>query len=245
MSNGEFRVSNFARWSPHSTVAIRSSKFETVMVTIIDYGIGNLRSIEKAFQRVGADVLRTDEPNAVRDAERLVLPGVGAFGACIDEIRVRDLERPIMDAINAGTPFLGVCVGMQLLFESGHEKGVHEGLGVLSGRVVHFHDAAERHSEDRVIPHMGWNAIEPTRSHSLFDGLEEPTYVYFVHSYHAEADDSSDVLATCTYGHDFPAVVQQENVHGVQFHPEKSQAAGLRLLENFATLPHPDLAASS
>lgn len=215
------------------------------MVTIVDYGIGNLRSIEKAFQRVNADVRRTDDPNAVRDAERLVLPGVGAFGACIDEIRARNLERPLLDAIHAGTPFLGVCVGMQLLFESGHEKGVHEGLGVLSGRVVHFHDAPESGADDLVVPHMGWNAIEPTRSHPLFDGVEKPMYVYFVHSYHAVADDPSDVLARCTYGHDFPAMVQQGNVHGVQFHPEKSQAAGLRMLENFATLPRPELAASS
>jgi len=209
------------------------------MVTIIDYGIGNLRSIEKAFQRVGADVHRTDDPQAVREAERLVLPGVGAFGACIAEIRRRDLEAPILDAIDRGTPFLGVCVGMQLLFETGHEKGVHEGLGVLPGRVEHFHDAADGSTDDLVVPHMGWNAIDPTRDHPLLDGMDDPAYVYFVHSYHPVADESDDVLATANYGHDFPAVVQRANVHGVQFHPEKSQSAGLRLLENFATLPTP------
>jgi glutamine amidotransferase len=206
------------------------------MVTIIDYGIGNLRSIEKALQRVGSDVLRTDDPQAVRDAERLVLPGVGAFGACINEIRRRDLDGPIQDAIEDGTPFLGVCVGMQLLFETGFEKGEHEGLGVLPGRVVHFHEAKDGADADLIVPHMGWNALAPTRSHPLLDGLDDPAYVYFVHSYHAVADAPEDVLATTTYGHDFPAVVQRDNVHGVQFHPEKSQSVGLRLLENFSTL---------
>jgi len=207
------------------------------MVTIIDYGIGNLRSIEKAFQRVGVEVLRTDDPQALLEAERLVLPGVGAFGACIDEIRRRDLERPIHEAVEADTPLLGVCVGLQLLFETGHEKGVHEGLGLLPGRVVHFHDASERWPDDLVVPHMGWNTIEPTRPHPLLDGTGEAAYVYFVHSYHAVASNPEHVLATTTYGHDFPAVVQRENIFGVQFHPEKSQVAGLRLLENFATLP--------
>lgn len=214
------------------------------MLTIIDYGIGNLRSIEKAFERVGADVLRTDDVQAVRDAGRLVLPGVGAFGACINEIRERDLEGPILEAIDQGTPFLGVCVGMQMLFDAGHEKGVHEGLGVLPGTVVHFHDAKDGTDDDLVVPHMGWNAIEPKREHPLLDGLDEPAYVYFVHSYHAVPENESDVLATAHYGHDVPAIVQRDNVHGVQFHPEKSQAAGLRMLENFATHPRPKIAAS-
>lgn len=214
------------------------------MVTIIDYGIGNLRSIEKAFQRVGAEVLRTDDPTAVHDADRLVLPGVGAFGACIGEIRRRELEAPILAAIDEGTPFLGVCVGLQLLFEAGHEKGVHQGLGVLPGRVKHFHEATPDADDDLVVPHMGWNTIEPTRTHPLLNGLEHPIYVYFVHSYHAVADEPSDVLATTAYGHDFPSVVHRENVLGVQFHPEKSQAAGLRMLENFASLPQPELTSS-
>lgn len=210
------------------------------MLTIIDYGIGNLRSIEKAFQRVGAEVLRTDDPQAVRNAERLVLPGVGAFGACIGEIRSRDLEQPILDSVASGTPFLGVCVGMQMLFETGLEKGEHEGLGLLPGRVEHFHEAGAW-SDDLVVPHMGWNAVEPQRTHPLLDGLDDPAYVYFVHSFHAVADNPDDVLATTTYGHDFPSIVQRDNVLGVQFHPEKSQAAGLRMLENFATLPRHSL----
>lgn len=226
------------------------------MVTIIDYGIGNLRSIEKAFQQVDADVLRTDDPTAVADAERLVLPGVGAFGACIDEIRARDLEPPIRDAIERGVPFLGVCVGMQLLFEVGEEHGEQQGLGILPGRVVHFNAEAAVTANACVVddgsagvvtppepgtalkvPHMGWNTLEPTRSSPLLDGIQAGDYVYFVHSYHAAPARSDDVLATTTYGHAFPAIVERGTVFGVQFHPEKSQAVGLRLLRNFAHLP--------
>ena len=226
------------------------------MVTIIDYGIGNLRSIEKALQQVGADVLRTDGPQAVLDAERLVLPGVGAFGACIDEIRDRDLEQPILDAIDARTPLLGVCVGMQLLFDVGEEHGEQQGLGVLPGRVVHFNaeaavtdnacivddgsaDVIAQPETDTVlkVPHMGWNTLDPTRPSALLDGIDAGDYVYFVHSFHAAPTRADDVLATTTYGHAFPAIVQRENVFGVQFHPEKSQDVGLQLLRNFAQLP--------
>ena len=208
------------------------------MVTIIDYGIGNLRSIEKAFQAVGTDVLRTDDPDAIATAERLVLPGVGAFGACINEIRSREVEDAIHAAIDRGIPFLGVCVGMQLLFDEGLEHGTHQGLGLLPGQVVHFHRAANGEATDLKVPHMGWNVLSPTRSSPLFDGLDEggEPYVYFVHSYHAVAADASDVLATSSYGHAFPAVVQRDNVFGVQFHPEKSQYHGLRILENFTQL---------
>lgn len=210
------------------------------MVTIIDYGIGNLRSIEKAFETVGATVHRTDDPADVVSAERLVLPGVGAFRACIDEIRDRDLEAPIHESIERGTPFLGVCVGMQLLFETGYEKGEHEGLGVLPGYVAHFRNADAEMPDALSVPHMGWNAIEPTRESPLLDGLGDAPYVYFVHSYHPVAKEKEDVLATTCYGHDFPSVVQHEHVFGVQFHPEKSQAAGLGLLENFSSFSTPE-----
>lgn len=214
------------------------------MVTIIDYGIGNLRSIEKAFERVGSTVQRTDDPETVRDAQRLVLPGVGAFGACIHEIRSRSLEAPILDAVEAGTPFLGVCVGMQLLFETSYERGTHEGLGLLPGEVRHFKEAPEADMNDLVVPHMGWNTLSPTRSHPLLDEIESPAYVYFVHSYHPLPDNESDVLAWTSYGHDFPSVVQRDHVYGVQFHPEKSQLVGLRILENFSQIPRPTPAPS-
>ena len=208
------------------------------MITIIDYGIGNLRSIEKAFQAVGASVLRTDDLDEIAKAEHLVLPGVGAFGACIREIRSRAVEEAMRDVIDRGVPFLGVCVGMQLLFDESLEHGTHRGLGLLPGQVVHFHKAMNGHGDakDLKVPHMGWNVLQPTRSSPLFNGLDEggEPFVYFVHSYHAVADEESDVLATSEYGHSFPAVVQRDNVFGVQFHPEKSQYHGLRILENFA-----------
>jgi len=209
------------------------------MVTIIDYGIGNLRSLEKAFQKVDVEVHRTDDPEAIANAERLVLPGVGAFGACIAEIRSRDLQTPIVDAVHAGTPLLGVCVGLQLLFEAGYEKGVHEGLSLLSGTVRHLHEASGSFPDDLVVPHMGWNELTVRRPHPLLDGLGEDPYVYFVHSYQAVPDEPEDILATASYGHAVPAVVQHDHVYGVQFHPEKSQATGLRLLQNFARLSLP------
>lgn len=249
------------------------------MITIIDYGIGNLRSIEKAFEAVGADVIRTDREADVRRGDKVVLPGVGAFGACAAEIRRRGLEDPVRRAIDEGKPFLGVCVGMQLLFEVGEEMGRHEGLGVLSGRVLRLDAAAERApalapsggedgarpdrglgaaaeagsgretmhggasggesggwTADLKIPHMGWNTIEKQRENPLLEGLPAEAYFYFVHSFAAVPADFEDVLATCRYGLDFPAVVHRNNVYGVQFHPEKSQQNGLRILRNFAEL---------
>lgn len=212
------------------------------MVTVIDYGIGNLRSIEKALVHVDVEVVRTDDPGAVADAERLVLPGVGAFGACIDEVRRRGLEEPIRTAVDRGVPFLGVCVGMQLLFERGEERGEHAGLGVLPGRVVRF-DAdrlREATGEALKIPHMGWNTVSLRRSHPLTADIPDETYFYFVHSFYAVPDHDEDVLGTTRYGIDFPAMVQRNNVMGVQFHPEKSQTHGLRILRNFAALsPEP------
>ena len=226
------------------------------MVTIIDYGIGNLRSIEKAFQAVGADVIRTDRPEVIVRAERVVLPGVGAFGACADEIRRRGLEEPVREVIAAGKPFMGVCVGMQLLFEESDEMGRHAGLGILPGRIVHFRAAPATHPVDEPqsvslgdagawdhdaarplkVPHMGWNTIRIERPSALLDGIEQGAFFYFVHSYHARPDEPSDVLASTTYGAEFPAIVHRNNVYGVQFHPEKSQKNGLRLLRNFVQM---------
>lgn len=209
------------------------------MITLVDYGIGNLRSVQKAFEHVGAEVLRTDDADAIRNADRLVVPGVGAFGACIGALRERRLDELIVQRAEAGVPLLGVCVGMQLLFEVGEEHGEHRGLGLLPGRVVHFRSDLEDAPgvTDRKIPHMGWNTAEVERSSPLLQGLDESPYFYFVHSYHAVADDPSDVLATTAYGRRFPAIVGRNNVYGVQFHPEKSQQSGLHLLKNFAELP--------
>lgn len=197
------------------------------MITLIDYGIGNIRSIEKAFQAIGVEVMRTDQPEHLAQAERLVLPGVGAFGACAAEIRRRGLEQPILDAVERGTPLLGVCVGMQLLFETGEEHGIHHGLGLLPGRVVRFQ------SDTLKIPHMGWNTLHVQHPSPLLEGIAPGDFVYFVHSFHVIADEASDVTATTLYGENFPAIVGRNNVHGVQFHPEKSQQTGLRILKNF------------
>lgn len=214
------------------------------MLIIIDYGIGNLRSIEKAFQAVGAEVVRSDRAEDIERAEKVVLPGVGAFGACAAEIRRRGLEEPVLDAIASGKPFLGVCVGMQLLFDAGEEMGVHNGLGVLPGRVLRLDlvpepiggEASEVWDAALKIPHMGWNTIEPQHESKLLTGLLAEAYFYFVHSYVAVPDDPADTLASTRYGIDFPAMVHRNNVYGVQFHPEKSQQNGLRVLRNFAEL---------
>lgn len=226
------------------------------MVTIIDYGIGNLRSIEKAFQSMGVNVLRTDRREDIERAERLVLPGVGAFGSCIDEIRRRGLVEPILNSISDNKPFLGVCIGMQLLFEGSEELGPHKGLGILPGRVVRFSgEFVEENGESGTtcetessatvapvtqkvlkIPHMGWNTVTPRRPSPLLDGIAQDSFFYFVHSFHAAPDDEGDILATTEYGITFPAIVQRNNVYGVQFHPEKSQRNGMRILNNFSRL---------
>ncbi len=218
------------------------------MICIIDYGIGNLRSIEKAFEAVGADVVRSDDPEDIKAADHVVLPGVGAFGACADEIDRRHLVEPILEAAASGKPFLGVCVGMQLLFEASIEMGVHKGLGILPGQVVKFKpsyqpepafaglEAEEPIQETIKVPHMGWNTIEATREDVLLEGLPTPAYFYFVHSYHAVTDNPTDVLGATQYGTSFPAIVQRNNVYGVQFHPEKSHDNGLKVLRNFANL---------
>lgn len=225
------------------------------MVCIIDYGIGNLRSMEKALEAVGATVVRSDKPKDIDRASHVVLPGVGAFGACADEIRARDLVPSIQQAIDSGKPFLGVCVGMQLLFDVSEEMGLHKGLGVMPGRVVRFKhvyepaltidnanafsdtsDTTEVTGKGLKIPHMGWNTAIPNRTSPLLAGLKSPAYFYFVHSFHAIADNPLDVLAGTTYGTHFPAIVQRNNVFGVQFHPEKSHDNGLLVLKNFARL---------
>jgi imidazole glycerol-phosphate synthase subunit HisH len=205
-------------------------------LTLVDYGIGNLRSLEKAFEHVGAAVHRTADPDAVRCAERLVVPGVGAFGACMDALRARGLDAPVREAARGGTPLLGVCVGMQMLFEGSDEMGSHDGLGLLPGRVVRFPEGAQEAGGRLKVPHIGWSPLRPAAPSPLLDGLPAGTHVYFVHSYHAAPAETADVLAWADYGAPFPAVVGRNRTFGVQFHPEKSQDAGLRILRNFAQL---------
>jgi len=200
------------------------------MIAIIDYGVGNLRSVEKAFEAVGAPAVVTGDAGAIREADRLVLPGVGAFGECASRLRESSLDKLVLEAAQAHKPILGLCVGLQLMFDEGHEFGVHKGLGLMRGRVVRFPEAGPH------IPQIGWNQIEETKPHPLLNGLADGTYFYFVHSYRVEADDPGDVLALTEYGIRYPSVCARGPVCGVQFHPEKSQDAGLRLLGNFARL---------
>ncbi len=199
------------------------------MIAIVDYGVGNLRSVEKAFEAVGASALVTNDAGAIREAGRLVLPGVGAFGECAGRLRGSGLDRLVLDAAEAGKPVLGLCVGLQLMFDEGHEFGVYEGLGLMRGRVVRFPETG------LLVPQIGWNQVEKVRPHPLLKGIGNGAYFYFVHSYRVEADDEADVLAETEYGIYYPSVCGRGRVCGVQFHPEKSQDSGLRLLANFAS----------
>ena len=197
-------------------------------IAIIDYGVGNLRSVEKAFEAIGATAAVTSDPSAIREAERLVVPGVGAFGECARRLRESGLDKLVLEAAERNKPVLGLCVGLQLMFDEGHEFGVHQGLGLMRGRVVRFPEDGPR------VPQIGWNQIEDLRPHPLLEGLADKTYFYFVHSFYIESEDPKDVLALTDYGIRYPSVCARGSVCGVQFHPEKSQDAGLRLLANFA-----------
>ena len=197
-------------------------------IVLIDAGTGNLRSVQKALEAVGANVLRTDDPKKVVSGGRVVLPGVGAFGDFMSGLRARGLEEAVNDAAQRGIPLLGICVGMQALFEIGEEMGEHKGMGLLQGKVVKFAD-----SLSVKIPHTGWNQLETRNDARLFDQVNDGAYVYFNHSYYCLPQNSSDVLATTDYGINYACAVQRENIFGVQFHPEKSQAVGLKILKNF------------
>jgi glutamine amidotransferase len=199
------------------------------VIAIVDYGIGNLGSVTKAFRRVGAECRLVADPAALLAADALVLPGDGAFGATMQEIEERGQRDALLRAARAGTPLLGICIGMQVLFEESEEHGRHAGLGLLPGRVRRLEAAP------LPVPHMGWNALRATRPHPLLERVPDGSYVYFVHSYYCDAP--ADVtLARTDYGRELPAVVGRANVLGVQFHPEKSQEVGLRLIESFVRL---------
>ena len=198
-------------------------------VAIIDYGVGNLRSVEKAFAATGCEAVVSGEEAVLRAAERLVLPGVGAFGACMRALSERGFDRLVRERVGEGTPLLGVCVGMQLLFEESDEFGATPGLGLLKGRVRRF-------SDELVVPHVGWNRINQIRKNPLLNGLANWSFFYFVHSYYCEPLEESVVAGETEYGVRYASVVAQANICGVQFHPEKSQSAGLHLLRNFAHL---------
>lgn len=201
------------------------------MIAIIDYDMGNVRSVSKAFERVGSEAIVTRDPSVIADASHIVLPGVGAFKDCMRNLEEYGLIAPIMKSIESGKPFLGICLGLQLLFEESDEFGVHKGLGVIKGRVVRFKDAP-----GLKVPHMGWNEVKKAKDSALLEGIKDGEYFYFVHSYYAVPSDRSVDLTTTGYGTDFTSSVEAGNVMACQFHPEKSQKAGLRVLKNFSSL---------
>ena len=197
-------------------------------VAMIDYGSGNLRSVEKALQHAGAEVLRAGSPEALAACAAVVLPGVGSFGDCARSLEERGLTGPLRAWLAADRPYLGICLGYQILFETSDESPEARGLGHWSGRVVRF---PARH--DLKVPHMGWNNLEWRAPDPLFAGLPDPAFFYFVHSYYPEPEEEDLITAACKHGVPFAAACRRGKIRGVQFHPEKSQSTGLRMLENF------------
>ncbi|MWC30853.1 imidazole glycerol phosphate synthase subunit HisH [Paenibacillus sp. MMS18-CY102] len=198
------------------------------MIAIIDYGMGNLHSVNKAVERLGYETVVTADPAAILAADGAILPGVGAFGDAMDNLRETGLESVVKQYVASGKPLLGICLGMQLLFDESEEYGQHAGLGLLPGRVIRFQG-------DYKVPHMGWNKLEVQQSSPLFEGLEEG-HVYFVHSYHVQPALASDLLATVDYHQQVTAIVGRGNLFGMQFHPEKSGDLGMQLLAGFLKL---------
>ncbi len=196
-------------------------------VAIIDYGVGNLRSVEKAFGAMNCEAVVSGDERVLRAAKRLVLPGVGAFGACMKALCERGFDRLVRERASEGTPLMGVCVGMQMLFEESEEFGRTAGLGLLGGRVRRF-------PKELLVPQTGWNQVSQRGAHRLLAGIEEGAFFYFVHSYYCAPEEREVVRGETEYGAAYASVVARGSICGVQFHPEKSQAAGLRLLRNFA-----------
>ena len=201
------------------------------MIGIVDYGMGNLRSVQKALEKVGAETRICTEPTELAEVQKLVLPGVGAFRDAIRELHEKRFVEPILDHIQADKPFLGICLGLQMLFDVSDEDGRWEGLGVIPGKVVRFEDQA-----GLKIPHMGWNRLEIVGQPRLLEGLPSDAHFYFVHSYYVVPEEES-VIAACTeHGTRFVSAISRGNLFATQFHPEKSQRVGLKLLANFAAL---------
>src|SRR5262249_18736110 len=195
------------------------------MITIVDYKLNNLRSLENTLRRLGHDVLVTSSPKDIRAAKKVILPGVGAFGDGMRNLRELGLAEPFIEKAKSGTPTLGICLGMHLLFTESEEFGLHHGLNLLQGRAIKL-------PPDLRVPHMGWNQLHPRRADSLMEGVTESSFVYFVHSYYVQPALPQIVLATTDYGIDFPAIVHAGTIWATQFHPEKSQRIGERILDN-------------
>jgi glutamine amidotransferase len=207
------------------------------MITIIDYEMGNLRSVEKAFEKLGFDARVSNNPDDLLTTDKVVLPGVGAFKDCITNLRDGGFVEPLLQHVEAGKPLLGICVGMQMLFDESEEFGRHKGLGLIPGKVTRFPAGMEERGERLKVPHMGWNTIQIQRPAPFFKDTAEGSYFYFVHSYYCAADNPDDVAASCRYGDIvFTAAIWRDNLMATQFHPEKSQDVGLKIFENFGNL---------
>ena len=201
------------------------------MIAMIDYDAGNIKSVEKALQKLGADVVITKDPQVILNADKVILPGVGSFGDAMNNLKKYGLDEVIHQVVENGTPFLGICLGLQLLFERSDESPEAVGLGILKGEILRIPDA-----EGLKIPHMGWNSLHLQNGGRLFQGLKENDYVYFVHSYYLKAEDEEIVKATTNYSVNIHASVEKDNVFACQFHPEKSSDVGLQILRNFVEL---------
>ena len=199
------------------------------MIAVVDYGMGNLRSVEKAFQHLGFEAAIVTQPSELERATHVVLPGDASFGDAVRNLRERGWEEVVLASVETGKPFLGICAGLQLMFDESEERGQHRGMGLLPGRVVRF-------PPDERVPQIGWNQIAIQRPSPLLEDVPDSSFFYFVHSYYVDSAEPSDCLATTEYGLDYTSIAARDNVFGVQFHPEKSQQVGLRLLRNFARM---------
>jgi len=202
-------------------------------IAIIDYNMGNLASVQNAFAKLGKETVVESNPTKFSEYDKLVLPGVGAFGDAMEHLKERNMLEAIVAFAQTGKPMLGICLGMQLLFESSEEFGKHEGLGLIKGHVQHFD--TQKFEEPLKVPHMGWNRMF-TKEHPLFDGLDDEHYLYFVHTYHVVCEDEADIIGETYYGYKFTSAVAHNNIMGLQPHPEKSHKNGLKILENFINL---------
>ncbi len=201
------------------------------MIAIIDYGAGNLRSVQKALAHVGGEAIITDNPQKILRANQVILPGVGSFGDCMKQLHNKNLVTTVHEVVNNGTPFLGICLGLQLLFESSEESPGVAGLGVLPGKIKKIPSY-----KDLKIPHIGWNSLDFTKPSPLFSSLEQGAFVYFIHSYYMQPTNPDIVIASTNYGATLPIALQRDNVFATQFHPEKSGDVGLTILENFTRM---------
>lgn len=205
------------------------------MISIIDYGMGNIRSVEKAFLKIGADVKITSDPKLINDSDGIVLPGVGAFKDCMKNLDDLSLLEVITKNIKAGKPYLGICLGLQILFTESEEFGFCKGLDIFKGRVVKFRFDADKGLK---IPHMGWNTVKKVKDIPIFNEIEDCSYFYFVHSYHVIPEDKDIIAGITDYGIDFVSMVWKDNIFATQFHPEKSQELGLKILKGFNRIVH-------